>query len=399
MNKSVIFIDETAQLGGAEINLLTIASGLKSLGWHPQAILAEPGPLTYRLQEKSIPFVLVSGCPHWSVSFYLWHRIKIPNPIAWLMNLVGGIFWIFRLWNVLKVHHSGIVHTNSLKAHLFGGIAGRLAGHKVVWHFQDIVEKNSGWGIYRKVLWLFARICADQILCISPQVESQFQETSHLQDRTYLLWNTIDTQNFTPSMPEVSDCWCSSGIRIGSAARIMPWKGQAIALQAARWLKEHSVPFHWVFAGDIALGSERYLDYLNNLVRAWNLDDCVDLIGWVSEMPDFYRSLDIFVHIPTEIEPFGLTVVEAMACGVPVVATPGGASNQFVVSGGGWLVDAGDAVSVGEIIADIWKSPEEYKLRSHSAVACVLENFNLPRYLSELIHIYESLYSYDDNIS
>ena len=86
MSQKILFLDETAEIGGAEINLINLASGLKKIGWNPEVILPNEGVLFQRLTHLGISVYSVSGVPTQSVSAYLWGQFKVPNPLAWAVD-------------------------------------------------------------------------------------------------------------------------------------------------------------------------------------------------------------------------------------------------------------------------------------------------------------------------
>ncbi len=92
MNRQIFFIDETANIGGAEINLLVLLPELKKEGWEPHVALPQNGPLAVSMREKNIPVHIIPGAPKYSVSFYM-REAKVPNPLALVANALLGIVW------------------------------------------------------------------------------------------------------------------------------------------------------------------------------------------------------------------------------------------------------------------------------------------------------------------
>lgn len=389
MVKRVTFINETAQIGGAELNLIAIIKGLSAAGWDIRLLVPEHGPLLEALNAQKASVDIIPGCPHWPISFYLLRRFKLPNPFTLLLNFVFGIVWTFRLWRYLRDHGTEIVHTNSMVAHIFGGLAARMAGRKVIWHFHNVVESGGSWKIYKAVLMLLACHIPDRIACVSDVVAQPFLSKPSIQRKTLVLWNTVDTNRFTAR--ERSAFTETGCMTIGTAARITPWKGQEVAVQAAHRLKQKGIPFRWRFAGDVALGSLDYAQHLKKLVHDWGLEQNVIFDGWVKDMQAFYNEIDILVHVPRKPEPYGLTIAEAMASGLPVIATPGGAANSLVVPGGGWLIESGSIEEIASILEHLWKHPGELEARSRQACEVARNSFNMEHYLENLQNLYRTL--------
>jgi glycosyltransferase involved in cell wall biosynthesis len=387
-----VFIDETAALGGAEINLIRITARLvQRSDFDVLVILPENGPLIEKLMAQNINVKIVPGCPHFSTSFFLRNWVKLPNPFAFIANVLFGFQWTFKLSHEIYPNTSTVVYTNSLLSHIFGGFAGRLQKCRVCWHFQDIVDQEKRFGVYRRILEVIAKYVPDVIICISQQVANQFGNDKVIISKIRILLNQIDVTKLVSSTPPRKIDSSKDGLCIGTVARLTPWKGQADAIKIAEILSNSGIRFKWLFAGDASLGDEKYREYLQTCVRKSHLEDKVFFLGWVDEIEGFYRSIDLLVHIPTEVEPFGLTIIEAMSNGVPVIATSGGAADAYVLQGGGWIVKSRDHGEVASIIQHITQNPEEFLDRSEKAQDIIKVNIRFDRYVTSLISVINSI--------
>jgi glycosyltransferase involved in cell wall biosynthesis len=106
-------------------------------------------------------------------------------------------------------------------------------------------------------------------------------------------------------------------------------------------------------------GSQWTRAELDALVREHGLEGRVGFTGLVEDMPAAYRALDVVVHASTRPEPFGLVIVEAMACGRAVVATPaGGAAELFVPAEHAVSAGSLGAASLADAIASLLDDAE-----------------------------------------
>jgi glycosyltransferase involved in cell wall biosynthesis len=390
MTRRIVFIDETSEVGGAEVNLLTIAAHLKKIGWLPAVVVPRDGPVSVLLNKLGIAVYNTPISAFRSSSVYIRRRYRVPNPFALIVNTLLGLLWIIRLYTFLQRFQPAIVHTVSMWSHVFASIAARLAGCPVVWHFQDIVSPYSGFGMYKKLLMLWARHIPSRILCISEAVADQFRADARIRDNVYVLLNTIDVAKF--SLSERADNRDNErSFMIGTVARLTPWKGHEVALQAAQILKRRSIRFRWLFAGDDSLGSASYRSYLLKLIHKYGLEQDVEFVGWVADMPTFYRSLDVLVHVPTEPEPFGLVLAEAMATGLPIISTSGGGAESIVEASGGILIAPNQPDAVADALATLLKSPHELIERGKAARTAAETMFSLERYAEQLVGVYTTL--------
>ena len=134
---------------------------------------------------------------------------------------------------------------------------------------------------------------------------------------------------------------------IGALGRLHEQKGFDVLLRAAAILRDKGVPFRLRIAGE---GPDRAL--LEGLIQDTGLGDQVELPGWVSPPGPFLATLDLFA-VPSRYEPFGLVVIEAMAAGVPVVASDLEGPREILEQGRlGFLVASDDPVKLADRLID-----------------------------------------------
>jgi glycosyltransferase involved in cell wall biosynthesis len=159
---------------------------------------------------------------------------------------------------------------------------------------------------------------------------------------------------------------------IGTAARISPQKKLEELLHALRALDGRMPPYELHIAGGVERGADEYACHLRE--QAVGLP--VKFVGEFADPPAFYRSLDLFVMIS---EPAGCpnASLEAMAAGLPVVATDvGGASEQVVDGVTGRLVLRGDTAALADAIAAVANNPDlraRYGLASRARIAAAFD--------------------------
>lgn len=144
---------------------------------------------------------------------------------------------------------------------------------------------------------------------------------------------------------------------VGIVGRLQPWKGQHVFLHAAARVAAAHPAARFVVAGDATGGfSAGYPAELRALAAELGIADRVVFAGEREDVPAVLSALDVFVHASVE-EPFGIVIVEALAAGVPVVATRGGGVGEIVTDGrDGFLIECGDdrqmADRIGTLLAD-----------------------------------------------
>jgi glycosyltransferase involved in cell wall biosynthesis len=243
-----------------------------------------------------------------------------------------GLRLVPQLWSWIRLERPHVLLTYMFHANQAGRLCGRAAGVPVVVGSERVVGWEPSWriGINR----LTAR-WTDGITTNS-RAGQQFWAT-HLRlpiERLDVIYNGVDTGEFRPS-----DRLPSRRVRLGVLARLHRANGHDWLLDGLATLRSHH-PRGWtcVLAGD---GPEQTA--LRQKVARLGLGSLVDFRGHIEDAPTFLRSLDVYVH-PSLVSGMPNAVLEAMACGLPVLATAVGGTPEAVADGEtGWLVDVGDS--------------------------------------------------------
>ena len=156
-------------------------------------------------------------------------------------------------------------------------------------------------------------------------------------------------------------------IRVGLVATYANWKGQDVFLDAlARLPSSGPLVRGYVIGGPIyaTAASQFTLDELQQRAAANGLDGRVGFIPFQTDTADVYRMLDVVVHASVRPEPFGLTNVEAMSCGKPViVSAAGGAVELFTPDVDGLGHAPGDTAGLAAAIARLCAAPNSRSAR------------------------------------
>lgn len=144
-------------------------------------------------------------------------------------------------------------------------------------------------------------------------------------------------------------------------SRLHPKKGVDLLIEAVARIKQGIPAVQLLLAGP---GDAAYVDYLRRLVRGRKADESVEFLGMVQGdvKTSLYQAADVFV-LPTRQENFGLVLVEAMACGAPVITTRGTDIWREVERGGGRIVE----LSVAAIADELVKASKNEDLRAAGA--------------------------------
>ncbi|KLV25984.1 glycosyltransferase [Niallia circulans] len=173
----VLFLVHTAIIGGGERSLIDILTYINKERFQPTLVCFEDGPLVEKVSE--ISGVEVAVIP-FSAKVLKYNRDE--KSILRFLSIFSLFVPMVRLFSFMYKSEAKIVYSNSMKAHFIGLVVGKLAFKKVIWHVRDIMDG----GINKRLFVLLSKF-ADEIICISKSVSSQFGKT----EKTKIVYNGI----------------------------------------------------------------------------------------------------------------------------------------------------------------------------------------------------------------
>jgi glycosyltransferase involved in cell wall biosynthesis len=365
----VAFVNHTAALGGGEIALLELVRNLDASRIQPLVILFADGPLVPLLREVAEVHVL-------ALSPTVLKAKKDGLGLPSLLRggpILAGLSFLYRLYRLLRSLKPEIVYTNSLKADLLGGVAGRLARVPVIWHVRDRIAPDY---LPRKVVSLFrwlARVVPHAIVANSAATLSSL----HLAGRSgcaCVIHDGVDPAKYEPGLVRGA----GEELTVGLIGRISPWKGQDVFLEAVR-LVHGAYPWaRFEIIGVATFGEVEFERHVRQLQQEYALMDTVQFTGFEADIARRLGRLDIVVHASTIPEPFGQVIIEGMAAGRPVIATNGGGVPEIVIDGvTGILVPMRDAQIMADAMARLLGNADLRKAMGEAGRAHILKNFEI----------------------
>ncbi len=324
---SALFIDQTAQLGGAELCLLDTIRIRK----HPRdrVILFQDGPLRQQLADDGTK-VMVSELSSRGAS------LKKQSGIA------SEVWAIRDIWRVAKVIareaiHCDTIYANTAKAMVVGSIAAWLTHKPIVYHLHDILSSQHFSASNRKLLGLLAARATRIIANSNATADALKVEAPHIDpSKIKVVYNGIHPEPFDRAVH--SDSQIKTEVKkslgladqpvVGVFGRISPWKGQKLALEAMEQLPG----VHLIFVGAALFGESDYERELKRLTQADALVNRIHWLGFRSDVADLMTACDVILHCSTAPEPFGRVIVEAMLARRPVVASSAGGACEIIDS-------------------------------------------------------------------
>ncbi len=353
----VLWLDPGDFLGGAEFFSLDILP-LLARDFHITV-------LTNSLRSTFGETLMKSGITVRENNF---PRLKPITPFS-LFRFLQSVHSIKK---ILKKEEYEIIHTNSIRTHLIGSRAIPVVKKKYpkcTWFVHDFTF--PGWAVKR------IGSVPSKIFSCSQAVKEDFMKKGISEKLVEVVPNGVDGARFLhfPRRKFMQD-----SPSIGMLGRIDIWKGQDVFLKSAGIVIRKFPKAKFLIFGESSPYDKKTVDFENSLkkyVEDHGLAHNVEFRGFVDPEKAF-PEMDVFVHASTSPEPFGRVIIEALAAGVPVIATREGGPSEIIHDGlQGSLVPACDPDILGERILDLITSEDLRDTYSGNGRKLISQKFSL----------------------
>ena len=282
---------------------------------------------------------------------------------------------IVELSKLLRAERIQVVHTHNTFANFYGALAAKWAGVPVVLNTQHGRGCGSSWKA--RCQFRIANRLTQRIVGVSRDVARLCQQDDPAsRNKIITIWNGINLERFTYRGPKVIPTAIS-------VARLSREKDFPTLLNAVKSVLTHVPDFRLRIVGD---GPERAT--IERTIDALNLQNHVELVGERHDIPDLLAEAGFFVS-STRSEGLSLTLLEAMAIGLPIVTTSVGGNPEIVVEGQtGRLVPDNDPAALARAILQMCHQRDTWTVMGRLGRQRVEENFEIRK----MIGSYESLY-------
>lgn len=272
-------------------------------------------------------------------------------------------------------HQIDLVHTHNTYAHFYGAVAARLAGVQVVVNSQH--GRGCGRGWKARMQFRIANRTTQRIVGVSHDAAELCRgEDRRSADKIIAIHNGIDLNRFEFQGP------VSKPVAI-SVARLSPEKDFSTLLKAVSLARQTVPEFRLQIVGD---GQE--MSRLRSQVQELEIEGHVEFLGERNDVADLLTKAGFFAS-SSLTEGISLTLLEAMAVGLPVLTTAVGGNPEIVVDGQtGRLVPAGESEALAEGIIQMCHDADAWQAMGQLGRQRVEQHFNIRKMIAE----YESLY-------
>jgi glycosyltransferase involved in cell wall biosynthesis len=391
MSHRILYISYSGNIGGAEISLYNLVKRIDPSRFEPIVICPESGDLVKKLRADGINTLISPLLP--------WRKFKsFPFRNAALEHLV----------KLAQEQGVSLVHCNTIWANPYAQRVGEVLSLPVICHLRDIIkpEQVRKYDLHK----------IDLIIPVSEAVAKPLREFNVPNEKIKLIYNGVDVDEFMPSDSYRAELRSELGLSpkgfvVAIAAQITPksgWKGHHDFLYAAseviRLRPKLDVKF-LIVGGDkkkmstmptmptmptMKRSQSSPLVKLKALADSLGISPHVIFTGFRNDMPKVMNGIDVLVSASTA-EPFGRTLIEAMACAKAVIATNSGGAPEIVEDGAtGFLTTPSSPASLANVIIRILDEPELGRKLGENGRRRAVEKFSLLENMRQMEMIYES---------
>lgn len=404
--KTALFIHHGASLGGAPASLFEILKRMDEKKRRIMVILPEKGPfsdLLYKegIEFKTIPLFVLYYCPQiksWSAKNLPAFIIGVKNLLILLINSFGNII---RLSMILKKENPDVVIINSSTL-LLSGVISRIMKKRVIWHVREVISTERSL-ILKKVFAAVLNFSAEKII-----VHSRFSFNDMLNlkvRRLVLIPNGVDLNKFrvknTAGVRFAEPGFDPDDKIVGLMGQIYREKGWRVFVKAAFLLTQKLPSLKFLIIGSGYMMKRRdvgYFDILKNYredallrqaVKDMKLEDNFIFLGQRSDIENILPLL-YCIAVPAIVpETFGRVIIEAMASGVPVIASNIGAFPEIVADKiTGLLIEPDNPGALSEALIEILTDEEKARKIKDASRRRAEELFDIEKILPQILEAY-----------
>ena len=358
---NILYLDSGSGIGGGQRSLLLLLKLLDKQRWTPFVGCLGGSPFAAEVAKTDAQVVPLS-LPEAHNKTDKVKRFTFQD----LFNDLRQLRVILQLHRVVKQHAIALIHANSLSVALLGGIVAKMNRIPILMHKRYA----TSYGILDKI----CEKLLSRVILVSEATRWDFAPEA----KQMLIYNGVDLEAFQASQAEVDalrselflentklvESESALPILLGVVTRITPEKGIHFLVRAMAELKKTSLNSAvdiklLIVGGPYFQKDHDYMASLKQEVADLEVEDSVVFTGFLSDTRVVTTLLDI-VLVPSIIpEACPRTIIEAMAVGKPVIATPLGGSKELVTPETGILAPPEDAKAIASAIAKLAADREQ----------------------------------------
>ena len=372
--KKVILAITKANWGGAQKYVFDLALNIPKDKFKVKVIVGEGGDLSQRLQENEIEVIQIKKLNRKLSLYQDWQAFR-------------------QLIKIIRNEKPDIVHLNSSKMGILGGLACRLS------RVPKIVFTSHGWAFNEDRSWwqkkiirffhLLTIVISHKTIAVSEQTKKQIEAKNKTLNKITVIRNGVSLINFlspseAKSRLETETKIKLDGYLVGCIAELHKNKGLTYLIQAVKILdRNQKANFKLIVIGE---GEERQT--LQNEIDLAKLNDKIFLVGKIDNASQYLKAFNLFV-LPSITEALPYVLLEAGQAGLPIISTRvGGIAEIIDDAENGLIVKSADAKDLSNAINYLITNSDKSLILSHKIQEKINQEFDLNKMIEKTIALY-----------
>lgn len=368
--KKILHIQLLPLLSGVQNMMLSLLAGLDRAEYDIYVLSKPGGPLTEAVKQAGYHYIPLSSLRR-DISFY-------------------DIVAFFELVKIIKKHGFDIVHTHSSKTGVLGRIAARLAGCRKVIHtvhgfamheYQNTMVNK----LYSSMEFIAGLFCDKVIFVNDFEREAAIGKKLLSPGKVLTIYNGIPVKSFRCKNPQdylKERDYAKLPFTIGSVLRFTEQKNTLNTIKAAIKVCQINKDIRFVFIGD----GEEFLQ-CKDMVEKAKLNSRILLPGWQTEINELLLKMDVFL-LYSLWEGLSISILEAMASGLPIVASAIKGNNELVSKQNGILVKVNNEENLVRELNRLPDAREQLLEWSRNSRILAEEKFGIDRFVKQYKEVY-----------
>jgi len=368
----VLHVNTERTWRGGEQQVLYLARGLQARGVTQELLCQQHSVLAARARD--------AGLPVWERRLH--GEVDLPSMRAMAERLRAGRF--------------DLIHMHTSHAHTLGLVAARLAGRRRPGDRPaTLVSRRVDFSIRKRRLLDFSHLKytwgLDRIVCVSEMIRAVLLRDGLPPALVGVVHSGVDVARLNGAPDRRTDYRREFGVPAGApliatVGHCADHKGQRFLVAAAP-----AVLARFPEARILVVGEGELLPDLKEQAGALGVEARVLFPGFRTDVPALLRAVDLFVF-PSHLEGLGTSVLDALAVGLPVVATTAGGIPEMITDGvHGRLVPPRDPAALAAAMIELLEQPERARQMGDAGRARVLAEFTAERMVEKTLVEYERL--------
>lgn len=379
----VLYVNHTAVISGGERSLLSLLAALPA---SVEARVAAPhGQMEDELRGLGLPLDTITG----TAGSLRMHPLHTPRALV-EMGLAAS-----QVRRLARRSGAEVIHANSIRAGIVLGLTGLPRVARVV-HVRDCLPPGPLTNATMRLIAATATIVVANSMHTGRSVHAAAPQAT-----VEVVHNPVDLERWDPARIDRARSRARLGragegrVLLGVVAQLSLWKGQDMAIEALKLLREEGVDAHLLLIGSARFvarstrfDNQAYLAQLRELAAVSGVDDHVSWLGEREDVPELVRALDVLL-LPSWEEPFGRAVIEAMALEVPVIATNVGGPAEIIQDGReGYLLQPRAPQAWARAIRRLAENPEQAREMGRAGRRRVEQAFGVGDHVAAMLAVY-----------